>query len=259
MRLTGEMAMGMKQAAASETTMTDAFAAAGYCDPHKRMMRQAVLDGGGIEARVLAAFSRMLPKSADAQLIRNIVGDELFRSAVYTLFRDTYNEIRREQSAGTKAASDANSALPQGRISRAEEAAPNVVSAKVSPSMPKGQVAVAKTETAPNAAARVENITPIGPSIVSPAAAPTRVNYTGRIEIARESLLRKVMINGQPLADVTAGEARSWLRSHDRDGHFVRLLAQPMQEEMRFGAWYQDEGEVEKIWRRSQEMADAVG
>lgn len=228
------------------TAMAAAFAVAGYKaaePPEKRLMRRAIREGDGIEARVLAAFERLLPASADARLIRAVIGDELFRSAVCRLFRDTYNEIRRAQAAGRPAVSEpAIAAVPKGQDMLAEpQTAPKAAPAGAIWPMPKGQEA-----GAPAAAA-------------VPVARASRVSHAGRIALARNSLLRRIAINGRALADVTAGEARRWLQTQQRDCHFVRLLVQPMQDGMRFADCYRDEGELATIWRRAQEMTDAAG
>jgi hypothetical protein len=248
----------------AKTAMAQAFAQAGYQSPAKRLMREAIKEGGGLESQVLAIFARELPKTPEAALIREIVGEEIFRSRVYHLFRDTYNEIRREQASGKNAVSGKAKelvSLGQRQIA-ATETAPKAVSTNAHDALLRGQVIRANAGAAPHPGTGASSRLPSGQMKVAPVSGPpqkpSRVRYGAVDAIARESLLRKVEINGRPLAEITAGEARTWLRSSHRDCCFVRLLVGPMQDEMRFIDWYQDEGEVKRIWQKAQEMADAI-
>lgn len=62
---------------------------------------------------------------------------------------------------------------------------------------------------------------PIRPSAarVSPQAAMRAVS-----DATRKSLLDTFLVNGQPIGDLTAGEARGWSNSRARDVRFVRLM-----------------------------------
>jgi hypothetical protein len=63
--------------------------------------------------------------------------------------------------------------------------------------------------------------TPVKPTPAIPAGV-----LAGRAALAQKSLLDSFMINGQPIGDVTAHEARGWAASRRRDALFVEMLTE---------------------------------
>jgi hypothetical protein len=183
--------------------MAEAFARAGYespADQLNRLMRESMVEGVGIQPRVLALFERAMEAANSATLERLLVGEEARRWAAIRLFNKIRDALRREQAGGRDqrhfAGDDAGQAL---------------------------HVAVATpTTTSPRDAAVVE--------------------------IATLSLLRRFRINGKPIGEATAGEARTWLRKHERDGRWVRLILDGLSDDMLIGDYVKDD-EANRLYR----------
>ena len=75
-----------------------------------------------------------------------------------------------------------------------------------------------------------------GPGLRTPPWVPPSIR-----EINRRSLLRTFMINGRPIGDCTAKEAREWGRTQRRNGKFAELLAFGLSDEMIVGHYKTDE------------------
>ncbi len=221
------------------TVMAEALSRAGYRKPEdaaarlRRMMREAIAAGGGRAEPSIDHFTAALARADEAALLWEMFA-AVRRPVIAALFSEILSEMRGAQPP-RDADDTAGTASPQGPLQHAVSSATNAAAGAV-PRAPEG-----RSQNAPAAA-------PIRP--------PLRVDYAARERIARLSILQTFRrVGGMPLAEVTGGEARQWLRSHERDGRFVRLVSDQVPDEIRIGAMIPEE-EADRLYRLAEEAAN---
>lgn len=219
-----------------QTSMAAAFTAAGYETigaKLQRLMREAIIAGSGKLDASKDHFIAALTKSDDAAALLWQLFERERAAIIGRLFTETIVEMRGEK-------------MPLPNAGEAREAGP--------------QGHRASAEPAPHAAAEATIALPQGQDVHASAAAPTqkpsRLRYTESDRIARLSVLRTFRVNGRPLGEVTGLEARSWLRNHDRDGRFVRLIVEAVPDTMQINACV-SEDEADKLFNLATEAGNA--
>ena len=95
-----------------------------------------------------------------------------------------------------------------------------------------------QNEKAPNSPSTLDArprhaATPSRPKLVTPPGRPPR--GLSAVQEMNRGLMSTFMINGKPIADVTAAEARAWGASQQQRGRFAILMAEGVPDHMRIG------------------------
>jgi hypothetical protein len=207
--------------------MSEAFTKAGYEAPDhwvRRMMREAILEGLGIEARCLASFERRLPKSEDGLRFRALIGDELLRSAVLRLYHEIRNEIRREQSAGPKPSGDFIVSAVDGSQKASAAARPSLPQEEATAGPPTDAGRWTSAFPAASALPRQGHRDHTADDGGQPGRAPARQPYTP--SGAMREVARQFMLNGRSIADYTLTDILSVQRKSGTEFHLARKLAE---------------------------------
>jgi hypothetical protein len=85
-----------------------------------------------------------------------------------------------------------------------------------------------------------------------PAAKPD--DRAGLMAAARMSVLDTFTVNGQPIGDITAREAKDWARARRRDARFVELLTENLPPAGRIRD-YRDAADADRTWKLASEDA----
>ncbi len=64
------------------------------------------------------------------------------------------------------------------------------------------------------------------------------------------SILKTFIINGKPLGEVSAGEARGWASSRERDVKFIRALTEGLHDSLIIGG-YRTDAEAAKVYKQA--------
>lgn len=242
-----------------QTAMSAAFTKAGFkpietpADALRRMMRAAITAGGGKADASRDHFIAALVKAEDPALLWELFA-AVRQQVISALFTETIVEMRAERALPN--AGEANEQSPHGHSSRASPATQTEDAA--TGALPQGQPSPTASSVS-NAAAGATYQVPEGHGTFAPAAAPqrpSRLRYESTEKIARLSILRTFRINGQPLAEVTGAEARAWLKTQQRDGRFVALVAYQVPDEIKIGAIV-PEDEADKMFKLATEAGNA--
>jgi hypothetical protein len=192
------------------TTLGAAFAAAGYISIEDRLaslMRQAIEAKSGITLPTLAEFDRLLGDEEEAGLTRALIGAESMHSAALRLFMKILDEMRLERN---------------GRPGQSPRAAAGGQKATAAPASP-----MQREEAMQRAP------TDVGHRPTASPAAPYRPSNARR-NVAN-AILSRILIDGAPLGECTAGYARSWAKKRGIEARFVLRLCNGLQDMMRIG------------------------
>lgn len=211
------------------TAMASALEAAGYVPPADRLVEQAhkVLDVSS--PNYLTSAKKLLKEIRDdADLLWELMGDARERLAIDYLQGLNVERVARK---------------------RADDIDPTRNYAPARPSV------VPRVPRAPGA--------PRNPDL----RVPEGKNFAWKSGVAasmeadrRKSKLYTFLINGRPLAEVTAAEARGWATSRERDAQFIRMVTEGVQDSMLIGDAYTKEAwrEVETKYQRAETAVRAA-
>lgn len=237
------------------TALSEALTAAGIMTPDQRLRvlaREVVAEYNGDIASAEDAFKAALAREPDPVPLLWAMFEPYFGRA----FRDLYLEVRQSSTSGK-----VGSSLPQGQSTGADPEAG--AGSEVISAVPEGQSPHASDHpgerevTAVMPQGHYNYASPPRPQRPSRLRHGAREAVAGRIVVKRLWEFRRVY--GEPLAQVTRGRARTWLRHNQADSRFVELLIAPMTDDgMVIGDWYRDVNEVERIWRQATEYSNAA-
>jgi hypothetical protein len=210
------------------TVMSEAFARAGVETPRARadrIVREAVERCGGNRTAAIGAMIRALLDSDAETVWAFFAPDHDIR--LHTEYDRMLRRIREERGLDA----------PQSREGQHEHAAKT---ARLLPSSREG--------TGSGHAAYAQQ----GQSVH---VAPRPYVPTTVIEIARNSLLRSIEIDGRPIGECTAGRVREWARARGREARFAYLLAHGLQDSQVIGMC-KTEDDAREAQRLAQQQVD---
>lgn len=244
------------------TALKDAFSQAGWEErtPRvrlRRMMEQAIRDGGGLADRVPTCFTAALDRANDIHLLWELfapVSDKVIKR----FFEETLAEMRAH-GAYKVGDGEAVAKVPQGHLAGASPPPPDADGPAIYP-MPDGQSGDADppatdTEAGANNRLPQGRATSAPASVPRPKQQPSLVLHTVVSKLAANEMMQQFQINGRPIADVTAGEARSWVRQEKafvskraHECRWIEGLVQGLADSLVIGRC-RTEDEAELVWK----------
>jgi hypothetical protein len=210
------------------TVMSEAFARAGVETPRaraNRIVRDAVERCGGNRVAAIGAMTRALLDSDAETVWAFFAPDHDIR--LHTEYDRMLRQIREERGLDAPRSRE-------GQLQPAVHAA--LASAPSREGTGSGHAGPAQQGQGLVAATR-----PYVPTTI--------------IEIARNSLLRSIEIDGRPIGECTAGRVREWARARGREARFAYLLAHGLQDSQVIGMC-KTEDDAREAQRLAQQQVD---
>lgn len=208
-------------------------------DRINKLLRPAIEAHPNNEAACIAAVTAALLQTDAATVWEFFAPDQQIRlhSEIGRIKRLMREELGLHQPTKPRLVQPTSQPGPRASTERAGAAAAGASppnghsgSAASAPHAPAGSGHAADAQTG-----QIEVAAP-GPGLRAPPWVPPSIR-----EINRRSLLRTFMINGRPIGDCTAKEAREWGRTQRRNGKFAELLAFGLSDDMIVGHYKTDE------------------